>query len=583
MSKLSDLWKKDDYEGNLGKKWGFGKKLGKETKFDEEWTEYEKTGIWKGYEEYVIPLLDATYIEQMANAFASKYNVKVQSGKVWCIDIKNRVLTYDPNDLLQGTKGCLIACLLHEIGHLRHSIEPKLLKSPFLDKYKTGAFEIVNLFEDFRIDEIMKKSYEGAENVFEEQKPVIKEIAEAYTKRSEKIMKYILDRINEHPQSPLEQLKLRKLKKKLESKDTLFDFMSIILLKRYGEEVEIPKGKMAKRIKKTEPVIKKAIMSKTNQDVLTMLDKKVFPVIEDLLKETKQGCKELISLVGENNAEALMREALNNMGLSEKGENTISRISQRGGTEQIPKQWLQGKYDPLKKSVERPIKELIKKLTFLKRKELATKWQTEKTRGKLNVKSIYKFPTYNPRLFKKKGDTTDTISSFSFSFLIDTSGSMEGEPMLQTVRGLIILVEVFKKLKIPFEIISFEEHADIKKEFDDLLDKKIKQRIANMSLRRGGGTLLKTALKKMTLENRKEQNRILIILSDGCDNKPVEEYIARFNKLEKQRIKTIGIGLCNSRIADYCKKATQVLNVEDLPEAFTKILKELLLKGRKQV
>lgn len=582
---MNKVWKEVDYTGNLGN-WGFKKKLGKQKSFDQEWKEYEETGIWKGYEEYVIPLLDATYIEQMANAFASKYKIKVQSSKNWSIDIEKKILFYDPASLMRGTKGALIACLLHEIGHLRHTTAPKILDSPYLKKYKIGAFTVLNLFEDFRIDDIMKKSYEGAEDVFEELKPLIKTIAEGYAERSIEMRREIQKIVIQYGslKNPLHKMKLRKLIKKLKEQDTLFDYMNIILLKGYDEDVEIPKGKMKKRIKKTEPAIKKSISLESTPRVLTMLDKKVFPVIKDLLKDMKEGSKELQGLIGEAGAKDVMKEALRRMGITaSSAESSSPRTVSKGTDQDIPEEWRAGKYEPLKRSVERAIRELIRELTFLKRREQAQKWSTNKTRGKLNVKSIYKFPANNPRLFKKKEENQDTISSFAFSFLIDVSGSMAGERIIHTTRGLIILTEVFKKLKIPFEVIAFDTSDKKIKSFDDNYDKRVKNKIASISIYTGGGTLLRTGLKAMELERRTERNRILIILSDGGDNESPDYYTRYFDKFKKQRIKTIGIGIGSSEIARYCKKVIEIADVDTLPKEFSKLLKQLLLKGRKKI
>ena len=174
-------WQEKDYEGNIDK-WSFDKKLDTGKDFDKEWKAYEKSGVWKGYDYYSPPLLDITYIEQMANALASKYKIKVKSGKCWAIDVDKKELEYNPQDLVSGTKATLIALLLHEIGHLKHTTSPTKLKSKYLDK--RGGFEVLNMFEDFRIDNLMTKSYEGAEDVYKALDPIIESVAEKYEENS---------------------------------------------------------------------------------------------------------------------------------------------------------------------------------------------------------------------------------------------------------------------------------------------------------------------------------------------------------------------------------------------------------------
>jgi len=159
--------------------------------WSKEWKEYEKTGIWEGYAKFEKSTLDFRYIEQMASALSAKYDIKVEVGSNWAIDLDTKTLTYNPQSLLFGTKAHLLASLLHEIGHLRHTTkftETKLGKIGSENKVATK--NALNAFEDMRIDKIMSNSYGSSKEIFEANKPIVEKLIaeqeeEAKTERRE--------------------------------------------------------------------------------------------------------------------------------------------------------------------------------------------------------------------------------------------------------------------------------------------------------------------------------------------------------------------------------------------------------------
>ena len=116
----------DDYEDY--DRYGWDTKYVKEDKTKGyDWTEYEKTGKWKGYNNYQASTLSYSYIMQMANSIASQHNVNVVVGKDWSIDLDTRTLTYNPTSMMFSSKGGLLATLLHEVGKITHCTPYKKL------------------------------------------------------------------------------------------------------------------------------------------------------------------------------------------------------------------------------------------------------------------------------------------------------------------------------------------------------------------------------------------------------------------------------------------------------------------------
>lgn len=613
---LNLSWNKNKKEEKkVGQEW-----WERETEWTNDWNKFQQTGEWHGYNYYQKPTLDYKYVEQMANAFSAKYNVEVRVGSVWGIDLRKKVLTYRPEDLMFGTKAHLIATLLHEIGHLRYStyIDDIPNKGKFFQSYYDSCFEVMNLFEDFRIDKLMLKSYEGAEDVFESNKPVVKEIAEKYEQsainlklRTQEAMDSLVGKImgmekdyqkielKKHfgtDNLELVKKKIEKVKKEIDKGDNLFNYLASILMTGYGQKAKM-NVTMRKRVNDTKKAIPLSIKAKTTGEVINVLNKEVYPKIEDLLKDVSSAGNSVVakafgadtaSKVQSTMDDCLMSSFYLSVDNESYGDrnNPKSRTSGHSDENVLPKAWKDGDYDALKESVESAIRELVSRLTFLRRQELVPRWQPGERRGRFDVKSVRKYVTGSMRMFRKKIEVIDTISSYAFSLLVDISGSMNGERIIHTTRGLIILSEVFEKMRIPYEVNVFHDLPDSVKLFNDGLTADIKSKIGGLTNGTRGGTNLYKALETKeirSLAERDEKNKILIILSDGGVSYGKIDYEKLFQKLyDKNRIKTLGIGInCGDEIVKLCLNQGVSVDVPAaLPEAFSDILKQTILNKK---
>jgi len=268
--------------------YGFDNELKPKNIKRKDWEKEE----WEGYSYYKGSGLSYRYVDQMANALTGRHDIKVKSGNYWAVNVKDRYLIYDPDTLVTGTKGRLLACLLHEIGHIRYTVgERKLLKSPYLDKYGEQAFHVINLFEDIRIDNLMMDSYEGAKEVLKANQEIVKKIAERYKKTGEMLnhtLRINLKRIRNNKSDLGEDVKekdmIRAIKELVKENGTLFDYCAVMLLVGYDVDINIPK-ELKEKVEKTKHALILAIQQSSTIDLVSMLNTEVFPVIEDLFQQ----------------------------------------------------------------------------------------------------------------------------------------------------------------------------------------------------------------------------------------------------------------------------------------------------------
>lgn len=612
----------NDYGDDWGRSWKEDKKTKKSPYYD--WSEYEKTGVWKGYQQPKSATLSYSYIQQMANAIANEHNVKVEVGRSWSIDLPNKTLTYNPTTMMFGSKGELLATLLHEVGKIRLCTPIQELKSAwYKPEWKQFAYLATTIFDDFRVDSVMIDSYPSADEVYESQEGTLlrvvadyEELSKEYGKsirqslkdKTDYVMMLIQDpRVSGFAQAfqlvfgtlPPAHLKTRddfvkEVTKLRNSGETnIYDYISVVVYKGYGLKSTTVKTSKEQDdlFALTSGGVEKSIKEKTTQGVLDMMDTEVFPHIKHLLESMTNGSKEMQEALGEDAAKDIMKSA--NERMRERGgmenpttdkNNEMKARGQGRGEVSLPKEWLDGDYESLKDSVSSEISSLVRKMTNLRRKENVIRYENNHRRGKLNSKVLYRHRLGSNRLFKKKQDKVDTIRSFVFSIAVDISGSMfTGENktrIVHTIRSLIMLTEVFTKLEMPFEVNFFDNDNHSMKTFDGKYDKATKRRIAGVIQGDGGGTSLSAALESTKIASREELNRVQIVLTDGlCED---NEYLdtTYFKPLAQKNIKAIVIGLeCGDEIKRLnMGQGIAVDNAAKMPEEFYRLLSSTVLK-----
>lgn len=638
-----DYYVEDEFEyGYSSYNWNLDRKLS-ESKEDKEkdskknYDYFNPHNSWRGYSYYEKPQLSYKYIQQMANALSAEHNVKIRVGNEWKVDLLKKELTYNPASLVYGTKGELLATLLHEIGKLRYCEHPDNLGNRYITMYKIPAKETMNVFEDIRVDYQVLKTYESAGEVYDSAIPSIEKQVENYTKMGEifkeAVAKYTAIGYDEIAQkysnsgstrvfpkadafstisfisaddsnvgfqnelktafgiSDPEEVRERiyKIKKDYESRGTIFDYCASMIYRMYDldsqlNELEDIKKRAEASFDSIEPIKKK----ETSREVADILDANIFPIVEDLFRDFTDQNSILERLFPDMNdgvaknildysAKEAMGSAESSYGNKGNDKNPNPRMSGRSDST-IPPEWTTGDYKTLKDSVAQEIKQLVNRLTFIRREELVDRFESNQKRGKLNAKKLYKSATGSKRLFKKKLPNTDTVQSFAFSLCMDVSGSMRGDRIVHTTRAAIILGEVFKKMNIPFEFVVFSTGAKFIKAFDQTLDKKIETKIGGLAKHGDGGTNLDQGLEVLKIHSRPEKNKVVIVLTDGGVGTPEYFDTQYFIPWQKKNVKSVGFGIeCEPQMAQLCMGNSKSLdNAADLPVEFSNLLKSLI-------
>lgn len=577
------------------------------------YSEYERTGHWYGY--YRAPQLSYKYVQQMANALSAQHSIKVQVGSGWNVDLLKKTLTYNPASLIYGTKSELLATLMHEIGKLRYVTHSSLLKNKYLAMYDNPAKEVLSIYEDLRTDFLMLKAYESAAEIYESIIPTIEKQVASYMEYGEtfrdvvsKVPRHVYDGImgaSSGDDDPVMKQKLRmvfgsddpnkvhagleQLEEATKNTGTIYEWCGEMLASMYDLDEQKHKKfeNIQKKVEQATDTIEPSKKTDGSQALVDYLDNTTYPIVEDLLKDAKDK-NEAIQKAFPQMPQAAMGEMMsqimdvmaNNgqMGVNvdEKGNMVTRNSGQTDST--VPPEWENGDYRVLKDSVLTEIRQLINRLTFIRREELTVRYQADQKRGKLNSRKLYKASSGSRRLFKKKLDNTDTIQSFAFSLLLDVSGSMSGDRIVHCTRALIILSEVFKKMSIPFEIITFSDGVTRIKGFEQEVDKNMERQIGGIVKHSGGGTNLRYALDEVKIHAQPQKNKIVVVLTDGGVGGTEwfdQQYFAPWLK---KNIKSVGFGVeCEPQMAQLCLGHSKVLeNASQLPVEFSTLLKNLI-------
>lgn len=591
----------------------------KEKEMADYWKSWKETGEWKGYQfqSQPKPQLDYKYIEQMANAFSAKFNVECRAGNHWSADPDQKILTYDSLSLVEQSKAFLITCLLHEIGHIKYTTSRNKLNCKYFKKFPDNdlIFQVINVFEDFRIDEIMSKSYAGASEAYKSLGETAKEIKEKLLTRSNErnlaMARTATEQILKMKGNFLTQAEQEKILKTINQFENIEDYMASMTIEGYGEKVDFWKGDLQKRVNQTRPAINQSRKAKTTQELVDILDEKVFPVIEDLLETNQQGeqenkkmieelmkiAKEMLEGTGKKLNEKLLGNEINQGIKNIKSfyqnnpfggmTDTINEKSRLPMGKAIPQKWIDGDYQSLKESISSSIKRLIKRMNFIKADDMTQKFESKKRFGKIDMKRIARFANHDFRIFKRRIESIDRVKSYCFSILVDKSGSMEMEnKSINATKGAIILAETFKKMDIPLEVIKFGSFSELVKSFEMPLDK-TKKKIGGLVNAHDGYTRIHDGLQSSKILERAERKKIMVIITDGFIGD--KDYAnGAIKRLKKAGVEFAGLAIStdNERgnlenlMAMIGKNCKEIFQANDIADSFAE-LAENIISGKR--
>lgn len=216
-------------------------------------------------------------------------------------------------------------------------------------------------------------------------------------------------------------------------------------------------------------------------------------------------------------------------------------------------------------------------------------------KGKIHSKNLYRASMqeakgFNERVFKQRKDNF-TLDN-AVSLLVDFSGSMQsGYKIENACKSAMLLLDALAPLRIPVEIAGFTEasgrqvHALFKafntKVTEQQLIDYFEDMTGVMKYNADGESLL-YAYKRLT--ERKEQRKLLIVLSDGrpsahhhASQQPAFlKYVA--GEIEKRKnVELYAIGIQSRSVQSFYKDYRVIQNADELEEAVLSVIKRKIL------
>lgn len=194
--------------------------------------------------------------------------------------------------------------------------------------------------------------------------------------------------------------------------------------------------------------------------------------------------------------------------------------------------------------------------------------------GSLNIKKLYKFPMNDFKLFQKQTEVKG--KDYAFTILIDVSGSMSGDRLEETMRGVVLMTEVLNKLEQRIELCFFSDRQVRPKTFDTVINSTfIGQQATSIN---GGGTSVTNPFKESIERVMKQpvKEKIMITLTDG-EFYDREESEVRALQAKYPDVLHYGIGI-NVDLKSIFKNAININNVSEIMPAFATILRRHIKK-----
>lgn len=200
-------------------------------------------------------------------------------------------------------------------------------------------------------------------------------------------------------------------------------------------------------------------------------------------------------------------------------------------------------------------------------------WSHYKMNGKLDSSTFYKKDNY--KIFKKK-NAPAPAADLVFEILVDNSGSMHGSKAKLAGKALIIFCEALNRLRIPFSVDVFTEaNAAITinlKDYNESYDKTktnmtlFTEQFNCNALATWCGNIDEINLQYVSQEllQRKEKDKVLIVISDGATCGSWKDLQITAENIEARGVTMLGIGIFDDNVKRIYKNHVILREQKDL-------------------
>lgn len=482
----------------------------------------------------------------ITSVLSGRLGVNIAAGDGWYYNFEDNCVYYGERDLYRLSEKDVVANIMHEVGHAKYSVSWDELDFGKVEKAHENQFQLlVNLVEDFRIEDILRDDY-----------PYAKDYLPEYSFKTAYVLKSAAERMSA---------------RRKEMPKIIVYFLQLYariggykLTRSHDQEHK----KIKPYVDKTLDWAIEARYKPNEQALVDILSQKIYPEIKELFIE-------------DSKTESMIK--------------TFKEINRsvRGNYKRNRKpRWT----DP-----SSTIKPLVPKTTATLRKALQSrsfdKFAGKYRSGKLNNARLYKFGTNDYRLFQRK--VAAKMKQDALALLIDTSGSMRGGGLLSepesennifhAIAAAMLFARCLDKIGMRYLIGSFNEAYNCWKGLDELgvgnKTKVFKNINSDCWGNNSGGTNNALGIHKAKEQLAKAKgNKVIFSITDGKPNTR-GKYDTReeIERAENLGIKVVGFGIGKgvSAVPSYYNRHVLVRQTQQLPSALKKSLIELLKKGAK--
>ena len=200
-------------------------------------------------------------------------------------------------------------------------------------------------------------------------------------------------------------------------------------------------------------------------------------------------------------------------------------------------------------------------------------------------------PRYLEKLWERK--TIPHKLDYRFSVLVDLSGSMKGEKIEETFKGVVALAEVLEKLGMQYEVIGFSSGVKSFKEWREKLNKEKRNELVELKSwgKQKTHTDEATEFAIEHIAKNRGKNNFILTLTDGqpYPEGHGERLRETLKEAKNKNIKTVGCGLGPNTefVKDYYPASLSIPNVKpteqqkkegqkDFTEAFADLLEDMI-------
>jgi len=167
--------------------------------------------------------------------------------------------------------------------------------------------------------------------------------------------------------------------------------------------------------------------------------------------------------------------------------------------------------------------------------------------------------------------------------LVDRSSSMrEGRRIDRAFEGLVLLVEVCRRIGVPGAVWSFADRSSEDLAWDAPLDAAARRRLGQLPKSCSGMTNMADALDAVreSFSARHGDPKILIVIGDGEPNRR-QPTLAAIRRIEEEGIAMVGLGLGpgTASLEQYFRCAATEIPPERIAEHVAKVLEQSLLEA----